>query len=77
MRKKRYAAITIFCFTVIIFGFLTVSSNLPKFIKEKSKFNINFSVYPFDLQLYTDKYHIFANKNAVVNIRNMIMGAFK
>lgn len=70
MVRKRYAASFIFCLLVFIFGFLTVSSNLPKFIKEKSKFNISFSVYPFDFQVYTDKYHVYANSKALTNIKD-------
>ena len=70
MKKMKYVIVIIVCFTVLIFGFLTVSSSLPKFIKEKSNFNINFSVYPFNLELNTDKYHVYANSKALTNIKD-------
>jgi len=70
MVKKRYFIVMIFCISFIIFGFLTVSSNLPKFIKDKSKFKINFCIYPFNFEFYTDKYYIYANSKALTNIKD-------
>jgi hypothetical protein len=55
-------------------GILTVTSALPKDIKDNSSYKVNFSLYPFDFQFKNNKYIISAGNtvNAAMNGLNCV-----
>lgn len=68
MGKKRYIIVSIICFFVIFLGILTVSSNLPKAVKDNSPYKIDFSIYPFKFEYSNDQYKISAEKELIENV---------
>lgn len=67
--KKRYIVIIIMAIFIIFLGFIIVSNNTPKFIKNNSPFKIYFTVKPFDFKVETKKYIFYVNKKASENIK--------
>lgn len=67
--KKRYIIIIIMAIFIIFLGFIVVSNNTPKFIKNNSPFKIYFTVKPFDFKVETKKYIFYVNKKASENIK--------
>ncbi len=75
MRRKLYCLILIICFFILSIGVLTVTSTLPKAIKENSSYKISFSLYPFNFEFKNDKYVISAGRdtiNAAINGVNTV-----
>ncbi|WP_034868998.1 hypothetical protein [Clostridium lundense] len=76
MKKKGVISVIIIFLFVIAIGFIKVSSSLPNFIKNKSKFKIFYTSKPFDLTFETDKYVIYINKKAIYNINDRMSSTF-
>lgn len=54
---------------IIFLGFIVVSNNTPKFIKNNSPFKIYFTAKPFDFKVETKDYIFYLNKKAGENIK--------
>lgn len=67
--KKRYIVIILMAIFIIFLGFIVVSNNTPKFIKNNSPFKIYFTAKPFDFKVETKKYVFYVNKKASENIK--------
>lgn len=67
--KKRYVVIILMSIFIMVLGFIVVSNNTPKFIKNNSPFKIYFTVKPFDFKVETKKYIFYINKKASENIK--------
>ncbi|MBE6068952.1 MAG: hypothetical protein E7211_14835 [Clostridium lundense] len=67
--KKRYIVIILMAIFIIFLGFIVVSNNTPKFIKNNSPFKIYFTTKPFDFKVETKKYVFYVNKKASENIK--------
>lgn len=61
---------------IISFGFIKVSSNLPRFIKNNSKLKVFFTEKPFNLTFETDRYILYINDNAINNIKENIFETY-
>lgn len=67
--KRRYIVISLITIFIIFLGFVVVSNNTPKFIKNNSPFKIYFTTKPFDFKVETKKYIFYINKKASENIK--------
>lgn len=68
--KKRYIVIMLMAIFIIFLGFIVVSNNTPKFIKNNSPFKIYFTAKPFDFKVETKKYVFYVNKKVGENIKS-------
>ncbi|WP_237737372.1 hypothetical protein [Clostridium carboxidivorans] len=60
----------IICFFISLCGIIVISNNLPKFIKDKADFKIDYSKKPFDFRFEVGEYSLYINSKAVTNIKN-------
>ncbi|NMM61958.1 hypothetical protein HBE96_04485 [Clostridium sp. P21] len=60
----------IISFFISIYGVIIISGNLPKFIKEKSGFKVNYSLKPFDFRFEVGEYSLYINSKVITNIKN-------
>ncbi|WP_125152572.1 hypothetical protein [Clostridium rectalis] len=70
MKKKTVLRLLVVFFIVIFIGAIKVSSTLPNFIKDNSKFKVIYNTKPFNLTFETDKYIFYINKKSIDNIKN-------
>ncbi|WP_406543414.1 hypothetical protein [Clostridium ljungdahlii] len=70
MSKKGIRAVIIFCIMIVLFGFVTITAGLPKYIKDKSNFKINYTVSPFDFTVDVGEYSLCLNNKIVYNFEN-------
>lgn len=66
---KGIILIMIICVAIMLLGFVTVSDRLPKFIKDRSSFRINYSTTPFDFTMGINDYSLYINERAINNVR--------
>ena len=69
MKKKRIILVITISFFIIIYGFITISNNLPRFIKDRSLLKINYSFIPFDFRVELGEYSLYINRKVATNIR--------
>lgn len=69
MKKKGIILIIIISFTIVIYGFISISNNLPKFIKDRSLVKINYTLVPFDFRMDVYGYSFYANKKVIENVK--------
>lgn len=69
MRKKGIILVIIICFTIFIYGFVSISNSLPKFIKDRSSLKINYTLSPFDFRMDVEGYSLYVNKKVIENIQ--------
>ena len=77
MKKLRYILVFFCCITIISYGFIKISSELPNIIKEKSSIKVNYNRRPFDLNINTNKYILYINEEVIDNIKDNTIGVFK
>jgi hypothetical protein len=70
LRKKGIILVIIICFTIVIYGFISISNSLPKFIKDRSELKINYTLSPFDFRMDVHGYSFYANKKVIENIKS-------
>lgn len=70
VKKKGIIWVVIICFTIVIYGFISISNSLPKFIKDRSSLKINYTLSPFDFRIDMYGYSLYANKKVLANIKN-------
>lgn len=58
------------CLMIVSYGFIIVSSSLPKFIKDRSAVKINYNIYPFDFRMNINEYSFYINSKVADNIKN-------
>jgi len=68
-KKSKYFFIFFISFSIVFYGFVTVSNVLPDFIKERSTFKVSYSSKPFDLQFDIGDYIVYLNSKAVDNYK--------
>ncbi|WP_127836411.1 hypothetical protein [Clostridium prolinivorans] len=71
-KKIKYFTVSLFCVSVIFYGFIKISNELPDFIKDRSNIKITYNKNPFDLKLDIGNYIIYINKEVFYNIKNKI-----
>ncbi len=71
---KNMIIVIIICFSIIFYGFIVISGNLPKFIKDRTYVKINYSLKPFDFRFNIGEYSLYINNKVIVNIKN---GSYK
>lgn len=69
LRKTRFVFIFVVSIFIVLYGFVIVSSELPKFVKEKANLKVFYSKNPFNVQFETDKYIMYVNKRVIDNIK--------
>lgn len=67
--SKKVILIFIICFIIVFYGFIYVSANLPKFIKDRAAFKIDYSLKPFNFKFDFGDYSFYVNTKAVENIK--------
>ncbi|MGE5629112.1 MAG: hypothetical protein ACM3X7_13565 [Solirubrobacterales bacterium] len=82
MGGKKYIFVLTVFFITVTFGILTVTSTMPKAIKDNSSYKINFNIYPFNFEFSNEKYKISAGrdtlstaKNEIENVKNAFIDA--
>nr|WP_242860935.1 hypothetical protein [Clostridium scatologenes]AKA70665.1 hypothetical protein CSCA_3540 [Clostridium scatologenes] len=68
--SKHITVMITICFLISLYGIVVISSNLPKFIKDKTDFRIDYSKKPFDFRFEVGEYSLYINSKAVTNIKN-------
>lgn len=68
--SKHITVIIIICFFISLYGIAIISNNLPKYIKDKTDFRIDYSRKPFDFRFEVGEYSLYINSKAVTNIKN-------
>ncbi|WP_246615263.1 hypothetical protein [Clostridium thailandense] len=58
------------CIMIVFYGFIVISGDLPKFIKDRSGFKINYSISPFDFRMDINEYSLYINSKVVDNMKN-------
>lgn len=76
-KKFKYILVLFACITIIFYGFVKISSELPMIIKEKSDIKVTYSRGPFDLNIDTNKYIIYINEKVFKNIKDNTTNVFK
>ncbi|SKA75546.1 hypothetical protein SAMN05428976_102135 [Clostridium sp. USBA 49] len=71
-KKIKYFTVSLFCVSVIFYGFIKISNELPDFIKDRSNIKITYNKNPFDLKFDIGNYIIYINKEVFYNIKNKI-----
>lgn len=69
MKKRGIMLVITISFFIIIYGFITISNNLPRFIKDRSSLKINYTFIPFDFRVELGEYSLYINKKVATNIR--------
>jgi hypothetical protein len=78
MSKKIKNFLIIFLCTLIVgYGFLMVSSSLPKFIKDNSAVKINFNPQKVDLSIESGEYVFYFNNRIVSNLAEKTTEVFR
>lgn len=77
LRKLKHITVFILFISIVSYGFIKVSSELPQFIKERSLVKVTYKSKPFDLTLDIGDYIIYVNSNSMSNIKNAAVNVFK
>ncbi|GAA0747392.1 hypothetical protein [Clostridium oceanicum] len=77
LKWNKYKTVILICFIIFIFGFVTVSNSLPKFVKDKANFSIYFSRKPFDFKIKGKNYTFYINYKVLNNIKSFNMNIGK
>lgn len=80
-REKRkinfkYLSIIIVSIGLVILGFLNITNGFPQFIKDKSKFSLNYSFKPLDIKIKAGDYIIYFNDSILISGENNIHNFF-
>ncbi|WP_123052991.1 hypothetical protein [Clostridium sp. JN-1] len=68
-RIKGIVLIILVCIFIIIYGFIVVSGNLPKFIKDRSYVQVNYNFKPFNFTVNVGEYSFYINKKIITNLK--------
>ncbi len=71
-RRLSYITAFILFAAIICYGFIKVSSELPKIIKDKSKVKVYYTSKPFDVTIDIGDYIIYINDKVFKNLKNFI-----
>lgn len=71
MNKKAFKFVTILCIILVFVGTIIVNNSMPKFIKDKSGFSIDYSFSPLDLEINTKNYSISFGKKIFHNFKDV------
>lgn len=69
-RMKNIILVLSICLIIIAYGFIVISSGLPKFIKDRSAFSISYNISPFDFRMNISEYSFYINSKVADNIKN-------
>lgn len=75
--KIKNFLIIFLCTLIVCYGFLMVSSSLPKFIKDKSAVRIYFNPKKVDLSIESGEYVFYFNNKIVSNLAEKTSEAFR
>ena len=70
LKKKGIILVLLICITIVLYGFITISNGLPKFIKDRSNLKINYTIYPFDFRVDFGDYSLYVNQKIFTNIKD-------
>lgn len=70
MNKKAVISVIVTCFIIVFFGVTIISGGLPKFIKDRSNFKINYTLSPFDFRVDMGDYSMYVNSKVAYNLKN-------
>ncbi len=70
MNRKAIATVMIICCVIIILGFTVITAGLPKFIKDKSDFKIDYTQTPFDFSVDMGNYSLSIDNRIGDNFKN-------
>lgn len=76
IKWNKYKVIILLCFLLSLVGFLYIGNRMPKFIKDRSKFSVYVSPYPFDLRFKTENYTLYFNYKVLNNLQDKSYKAF-
>jgi len=68
--KKGIRVVIIFSIIIVLFGFVVITAGLPKYIKDKSEFKINYTASPFDFTVDVGEYSLCLNNKIFYNFKN-------
>jgi predicted PurR-regulated permease PerM len=68
--NKNIIVVLMVCFIITLYGVIVISGNLPKFIKDRTAFKINYSLKPFDFRFDMGEYSLYINSKVITNIKN-------
>ncbi|MBV4421141.1 hypothetical protein [Clostridium tyrobutyricum] len=71
MSRRAFKSVTTFCIILVITGVITVNNSMPKFIKDKSDFSIDFNINPFNFTINTKNYSIDFGRGGLYNFKNI------
>lgn len=70
IKIKGIILISSICLMIVFYGFIVISGGLPKFIKDRSTFKINYSLSPFDFRMDISEYSLYVNRKVITNMKN-------
>jgi hypothetical protein len=70
LKNKGIVFVIIMCLIIVSYGFVVVSGRLPKFIKDKSYFKIDYSIKPFDFTMDINDYSFYINEKIINSAKN-------
>ncbi|MDW8799824.1 hypothetical protein P8V03_01485 [Clostridium sp. A1-XYC3] len=70
MKKKNMIIVMVISLVIVVYGFIVVNAGMPKFIKDRSSFKINYNFLPFDFRVEMGDYSLYINKKVGLNIKN-------
>lgn len=70
LKKKGIILVIVTCIIIVLYGFITISNSLPKFIKDRSTFKIDYRFSPFDFRVDLGDYSLYVNQKVFTNIKD-------
>jgi hypothetical protein len=68
-KKIRIFFVILIFLSVISYGLINLSSNLPKFIKDESRIKVNYGDKPYEITFDMGDYVIYTGSGAIANIK--------
>lgn len=70
MKNRSIILIMVLSLMIVLYGFVRVNLGMPKFIKDRSSFNISYNPIPFDFRVKMGDYSLYINDKVGSNIKS-------
>jgi hypothetical protein len=77
LKKLKYAMMLFLFASIIGYGFIKVSTELPQFIKDRSPVKVSYRTNPFDITFDVGNYMVYINDRAAENIKDVAADAYE
>ena len=72
----KYRLVASLCICLVIVGFLNITNGIPKFMKDKSVFSLNYDFKPLDVKVKAGGYSIYLNESILISGENSVHNFF-